>query len=196
MGYYLWHEHVEGQAHALLAEALAVDQAPVGPPSNPDVPDSGPRFSDNRERAQAALTKFEIVAAAYPKTDAGIFARYREASIFTIVGTPAEAGTAYQQVIDRAGDSIYGQMAKLGLAQAQAQSGHVDEAIATYKQLAERKDGQLPVDGILIQLGRIYVDAGKTSDAQQAFNRIVQEYPDSSFSPEAKQALDNLKKTL
>jgi len=45
-----------------------------------------------------------------------------------------------------------------------------------------------------MELGRAYLDAGKTSDAQQVFNKIVQEYPDSPFSVEAKQILDGLKK--
>ena len=39
------------------------------------------------------------------------------------LGNPKEAIAAYQQVIDRAGDSIYGQMARLGQAEAQAQAG-------------------------------------------------------------------------
>ena len=34
-----------------------------------------------------------------------------------------EAAAAFQQVIDRAGDGIYGQMARLGLAEAQTRSG-------------------------------------------------------------------------
>ena len=69
----------------------------------------------------------------------------------------------YQQVIDRAGDRIYGQMARLGLAEAQARSGQFDQAINTFKELAQRKDGPLPVDGILMQLGRAYRDAGRAA---------------------------------
>ena len=77
------------------------------------------------------------------------------------LGNPAEAATAYQQVIDRAGNAIYGQMARLGLAEAQARAGQYDQAINTFKELAQRKDGPLPVDGILMQLGRTYLEAGK-----------------------------------
>jgi outer membrane protein assembly factor BamD (BamD/ComL family) len=53
----------------------------------------------------------------------------------------------------------------------------------------------MPVDAILMQLGRTYLEAGKRSDAQQTFNRIVEEFPDSAFSSDAKRELDNLKKT-
>src|SRR5204862_5320697 len=127
--------------------------------------------------------------------DAGIFARYQEAATFMALGNAAQAAATYQQVIDRAGDRIYGQMARLGLAEAQARSGQYDQAINTFKELAQRKDGPLPVDGILMQLGLAYRDSGKKADAQQTFNRIVAEYPDSAFSMDAKKELDNLKKT-
>ena len=51
------------------------------------------------------------------------------------------------------------------------------------------------VDGILMQLGRTYLEAGKDADAKQAFDRLTQEFPDSPFSAEAKQVMDGLKKT-
>jgi TolA-binding protein len=194
LGYYLWHGHVQGAARALLADAITVDEAPVGPAANPDAPETGPRFATERAKAQAALTKFKVVADGYPSTDAGIYARYREAATWMLLGSPGEAATSYQLVIDHDGNGLYGQMARLGLAEAQAQSGQVDQAISTYKALVEKKDGTLPVDGVLMELGRTYLDAGKTSDAQQAFNRLIQEYPDSAFSIEAKQILDGLKK--
>ena len=97
----------------------------------------------------------------YPSTDAGLFARYREATTQMALGNTKEAMDLYQQVIDRAGDGIYGQMARLGLAEAQARAGQFDQAINTYKELSQRKDGPLPVDGILMQLGQTYLDAGK-----------------------------------
>ena len=195
IGYFAWRGSIQGRAHALLAEAIVVEGARVGPPPAPGTPSTGLSFNTEREKHQAALTKFKVVADEYPSTDAGLFARYREAATFVALGTPKEAIAAYQQVIDRAGDTIYGQMARLGQAEAQAQAGQFDSAITTFKELSQRKDGPLPVDGILMQLGLTYVDAGKPADAQQTFNRLMQEFPDSSFSGDAKRELDSLKKT-
>jgi outer membrane protein assembly factor BamD (BamD/ComL family) len=141
------------------------------------------------------LTKFKVAADAYPSTDAGLYARYEEGALSLQLGTPQGAIAAYQQVIDKAGDSFYGQMAKLGLAEAQARAGQYDQAINTFKDLAQRKDGPLPIDGILIQLGRTYLEAGKRADAQQTFNRLVEEYPDSPFTADARRELETLKKT-
>jgi TolA-binding protein len=111
------------------------------------------------------------------------------------LGQPAAAAALYQDVIKRDGSGIYGQMARLGLAEAQARAGQYDLAIKEFSDLSQRKDGSLPVDAILMQLGRTYLEAGKRAEAQQTFNRIVQEYPDSPFSGDARRELDNLKKT-
>jgi TolA-binding protein len=196
LGYYAWHERRQTKAHVLLADALAVRDARIGPPPAAGTPSSGgPSFATDRERAQAALTKFKAAADAYPSTDAGLYARYQEAATHMTLGNPAQAAAIYQQVVDRAGSAIYGQMARLGLAEAQARAGHYDQAINTFKELSLRKDGPLPVDGILMQLGRTYLEAGKRTDAQQTFNRLVEEFPESPYTGDARRELENLKKT-
>jgi TolA-binding protein len=193
IGYWAWRERVQTRAHALLAAALAVQEARVGPATAPGAGGTL-SFATERERSLAALTKFKAAADAYPSTDAGIFARYMEAATSMALGNAPDAAREYQQVIDRAGDSIDGQMARLGLAEAQARAGQYDQAINTFKELAQRKNGPLPIDGILMQLGRTYRDAGKRNDAQQTFNRLVEEYPQSPFAGDAKRELDSLKK--
>lgn len=195
LGYVAWKDRINSRAEAMLAEALAVTDTRVGAPVAPGTPGAGPSFATKRARSEAALAKFKTAADAYPETAAGIFARYRQAATEMELGKALQAAATYQQVVDRAGDGIYGQMARLGLAEAQARSGQYDQAISTYKELAQRKDGPLPVDGILMQLGLAYRDSGKNADAQQTFNRLVEEYPDSAFSMGAKKELDNLKKT-
>ena len=191
-GYLAWRAYVESRAHATLADALAVQEAPVGTPATPAT--SG-GYPNERARLQAAVAKFKAAADAYPSTDAGIFARYQEAAGQVALGNLPAAITAYQAVLAGSGSTIYNQMARLGLADAQARGGQHDAAINTFKELAQRKDGPLPVDGILMQLGRTYRDAGKRTDAQQTFNRLVQEYPDSPFTAEAKRELESLNKT-
>ena len=46
-----------------------------------------------------------------------------------------------------------------------------------------------------MQLGRTYLAAGKRTEAQQTFTRLVDEYPESPFSGDARKELDTLKKT-
>jgi predicted negative regulator of RcsB-dependent stress response len=195
IGYFAWQSRVEGNAGAMLADAVIVSDARVGPPPAPGTPATGPSFPTEREKYEAAAAKFKAVADQYPSTDAGLFARYREGATQMALGNTKEAAAAYQQVIDRAGTGLYGQMAKLGLAEVQAREGQFDTAINTYKGLADNKDGPLPVDGILMQLGRTYLEAGKSTEAQQTFNRVVEEFPESPFSGDARKELESLKKS-
>jgi len=194
LSYWVWHQRTLDKAHALLAAAMVVQDARVGPPAEATGGSGGVSFPTERERAQAAIGKYRVAADAYPSTDAGLFARYQEASLQLTLGNSADAVKAFQSVVDRAGDGLYGQMSRLGLAEAYARGSQFEQAIAAYKELALRKDGQLPIDGILMQLGRTYRDAGRASDAQQTFNRLVEEFPESPFNADAKREIETLKK--
>ncbi|MDE3156770.1 MAG: tetratricopeptide repeat protein [Acidobacteriota bacterium] len=197
-GYYYWQQRTRSQAADLLAQATMVLNAPVVPPAAPAAdgkpapPPPPGSYPSDQARYEAALPKLTAAADRYPSTEAGISARYQEGTALLALGRPADAVAAFQQVMQQAGSGVFTQMARLGLAEAHAQQGHYDEAIATFKALTLQPDGQLPIDGILMQLGRTYVAAGKTAEAVQAFKRIVQEFPDSPYSPEAQQQIDQL----
>lgn len=194
-GYSAWKSRNESRAATQLAAALSVEEARVGPPAafGTQAP-TGMSFVSEREKSQTVLTKYKEVADAFPNSDAGIYARYRQGTTYLKLGVPKSAAEAFQQVISAGGNSLYTQMAKLGLAEAQAQSGEFEPAIATFRDLAQRKDGELPVDGLLMRLGRTQVDAGKATEAEQTFNKLVTEFPESQFAPDAKKELEQLKK--
>jgi outer membrane protein assembly factor BamD (BamD/ComL family) len=141
----------------------------------------------------AALPKFLGAANAYPSSRAGIAARYEAARILMALGRPVEAAAQYAQVGERDPRGIYGRMAKLGLAGTQLELKQYDRAIATYQDFVTRKDGNVPTDALLMQLGRAYMLAGRKTEAQQTFTRLVDEYPESPYLQDAKRALDELK---
>ena len=197
VGYFVWRERVKSRAHALLAEALTSQSARVGPPPRPGTRGRRSSFRPSATRSQAALAKFKAAADAYPvdrRRHLRAVSGRRDLDWRSAI--PTQAIAAYQQVIDRAGDSIYGQMARLGLAEAQARTGQYDQAINTFKDLAQRKDGPLPVDGILMQLGRDLPRCrqarGRAADLQPAGRRNI---PESPFSGDARRELETLKKT-
>lgn len=196
LGYFGWRRSVQSRAGAMLARALAVEDVRVGPPAAPggSAP-PGPSFLTERARSEAALAALKATADEYPSTDAGLFARYQQAALLVQLGRPAEAIPVYQQVVSRAGGLVYGEMARLGIAEAQARDKQYDRAIQGFQELAQRTDSRLPKDAVLIELGRTYLDAGKQADARQTFSRLVEEFPDSPYSGEARQRLDTLKKT-
>jgi TolA-binding protein len=197
-GYLVWRGRLESRAGAALADALAVSDAPIAPPAAPAQPGTPAptpppgSYPTEKARLEAALPKFLDVANGYASTDAGLAARYHAANSLAALGRVQDAQARYQEVIDRDGAGIYGQMARLGLADLQVASGQYDHAITIYKALTADRDTRLPVDGVLMQLGRAYARAGKSADARQTFTRIVDEFPESLYVTAAKQELAKL----
>ena len=198
-GYFLWRASRDAKANEGLAAALATYQMPVVPPtppapgSPPPVPQPG-TFQTDQERLNAALPKFVEAANAYPDSDAGIAARFHAAGILAALGKHAEAEQRYKEVIDKAGTTIYGRTARLGMAEAQVAQGKFDNAISVYTELSRDTSSTLPLDGVLLHLGRAYARAGKKEEAVGAFTRVVDEFPQSSYAADARRELEEAKK--
>jgi hypothetical protein len=196
-GYTAWNGDRTAKSGQALAEALVIMDARVQPPAPPGTQPAGApaqapgTYPTEKAKLEAALPKFVAAADAYPTTSAGRLARFQAASTLVGLGRFDEAVAQYDQLAG--GSDVVGRMAALGKAEAQVRSGKYDDAIAAFKTIAEQKDGAVPVDGVLMHLGRTYQLAGKPQDAQKTFSQLVEQHPDSPFATEAKQELDKLK---
>jgi TolA-binding protein len=199
-GYMAWRHSRDAKANTMLAEALAVGEAPVVAPAAPapgsPMPVQQPgTFQTERARLEAALPKFQQAADAYPNTDAGIAARYHAAGTLAALGRFAEAQQRYQEVVDKAGSRIYARTARLGLAQVEVAQEKYDDAIKIYQQLSTDTTSQIPVDGVLMELGRAYMKAGRKSEATHAFTRVIEEFPQSLYVADARREMEESKKS-
>jgi TolA-binding protein len=199
-GYAWWRTSREARANQALAAALAVYEMPVvpipppAPGSPPPVPQPG-TFPTEQEKLTAALPKFVDAANAHPNTKAGIAARFHAAAILAAQGKTAEAEQRYKEVIDKAGNnSIYSRTAKLGMAETQVAQGKYDSAIAIYSDLSRDATSTLPLDSVLMHLGRAYARAGKKEEAVRSFTRVVDEFPQSAYAADARRELEETKK--
>lgn len=186
----------------LLAEAMVAMNAPVVPagaigadglPAAATLGAEG-TFSTEEAKLKAALPKLQAAVDADPGSASGIAARYHVAGALAALGRRAEAIQAFDEVIERGGaDSLYGRMARLGKADAQAQSGQLDAAIAAWKELTTQNADDLPVDAILMELARAYVQKGDKEEARKTLTQIVDQHPDSPYTSDARNELENLK---
>jgi TolA-binding protein len=199
VGYSLWRGSRNAKAEAALAGGLAIFEAPVVPlaapaPGSPLPVQQAGTYQTERAKYEAALPRLLEAADAYPNTDAGVTARYYAASALASLGRFAEAEQRYQEVVDKAGRSIYGHTGRLGLADAQAAQGKYDSAITIYRELSTDTSSQVPVDGVLMALGRTYAQAGRADEAARAFSRIVDEFPQSVYAADARRERDEVRK--
>ena len=199
-GYSWWRQSRNAKASAALAEGLAVFEAPVVAPAAPapgspvPVQQAG-TFQTEQAKLEAALPKLIAAADKYPNSQAGIAARYYAASALASLGRFAEAEQRYQEVVDKAGGSlIYDRTARLGLADAQAAQGKFDSAIEIYREISTDTNSQLPLDGVLMSLGRTYARAGRHEEAVRAFSRVVDEFPQSPYAADARRAREETRK--
>jgi len=198
-GYGWWRQSRNGKANSLLASALTVEEAPVVAPTAPapgspiPVQQAG-TYATEQAKLEAALPQLMKAADAYPGTDAGIAARYHAAGALASLGRYTEAEQRYQEVIDKAGSRVYGRTAKLGLANVQVLQGKYDSAIKIYQDATTDTQSQLPLDGVLMQLGRAYMKAGKKNEAAHAFTRVVEEFPQSVYAADARREMEEAKK--
>jgi TolA-binding protein len=184
------------QASVVLNTAVVPVNAETKPGDAPAAASIGAKgtFSTEAQKLNAAVPKLRAAADAYPDSPAGVQARYHLAASLAALGQHKEAITQFDEVIRRAGtDSLYGRMAQLGKADAQQASGQTDQAIATWKELAAKKDANLPEDAILMQLGRAYQAKGNAAEAKKTFTDIVDKHPESPYVAEARKELDSIK---
>ena len=199
-GFVWWRSTKDAKANEMLAAAIAVYDAPVVPlaapaPGSPaPLPQAG-TFTTEQEKLQAALPKFRETASRYPNATAGMVARFHLAGILASLGQYPEAEQTYQDVVTRGANTIYGRTARLGLADTQVAQGKYDPAINIYTEMSRDTASQIPVDSILMQLGRAYARAGRKEEAARTFDRIVQEFPTSNYVADAKRELETARKS-
>lgn len=201
-GYLFWQHSVNEKASALYADAMVTASAPVAPPAPTTPPAPGTpapppppanSFPTEQARSAAALQKFDAAAKAYPSTPSGIAASYAAGALLVESGKLAEAQTRFNDVIARDGNGLHGQMARLAIASIQVENKQYDQAINTLQAMTQRTDGDLPVDGILMELGDAYRRAGRLPEAVRAYTRVVDEFPKSVYLADARRQLDELK---
>lgn len=177
-------------AGALLGIAMATAMGPVVPaPTLPGATQQAGTFPTEQARAEAAIKAFTEVTTQYPNTDAAIAAAYQIAAEHLAMGRAGDAEQGFAAVVAKAGSGFYAPLARLGQAEAMMAGGKTTEALAIYNELSAARDGALPVDGILMELGRASLKAGKTAEARAAFKRVVDEFPESTFVADAQQRL-------
>jgi hypothetical protein len=190
-GYGFWHKHRADRAGALLGVAMALEHAPIAPPSNvPGAKQVAGTYPTEQARSEAALKALQDVIDQYPSTKAAIAARYQMGAEYLALNRPADAQKVFDAVAADAGSSsIYAAMARMGSAEALMAASKYDDAAKIYTDLAAQRDGAIPVDGVLMQLASAERKSGKAADARATYKRVVDEFPDSAYVTDAQQQI-------
>ena len=131
VGYSLYSSRQHSKRQEVLARAIQVQEAPVGPPTPGQVARS---FPTQEMKEQAAIQAFSEVRTLFPGTTEGEIAVYYLGAIAADQGKLAEGEKYFKEVADKA-DEKYASLAKLSLASIYFADGRSDQGESVLRDL-------------------------------------------------------------
>lgn len=187
LGMFVWLQHRGGQANEALAAAMKVYAAPIDPAA-PKPDDAGaPSFATEQARRARAKALFEEVQDNHPLSDAGDIAGLFLADIALAESNPGRARELWADFLDEHDGHVLAGETRLNLIALDRSQGKAQAVATELEGLLEDPEPPLPLDVLLYELAVTQEQLGKTAEATQAYQRIVDEYPRSSYRQLAQQ---------
>jgi predicted negative regulator of RcsB-dependent stress response len=179
LGGWLWY----GQRQAVEAQALLAQAQGVFARAETNA------FIDDGELA-AALDAYDQVIDATGNRQPGQVAHYYRAIVLHRLGRDEDAIRDLEVVISRQSNppTLRGS-AENFLADLYVGTDQVDRAIDMLRACSEDGESGLPPSVALVKLGRVYLKQGETQQARDAWQRVLDEYPQQPVATEARQLL-------
>jgi TolA-binding protein len=192
VGIYYWRSHHADDAGQALAKAVKVYQAPVvATGAKPNDP-TAPSFPTQEAHRAAAKKELEKVRSDYGSSDAADVAGLYLAQIAAEEGKLADARKLWQGFVDDHPKHMLAAEARLNLLQLDRQQGKPEEVIKELRAMLEKGDNPLPQDVLLHELGATLEQVKRPLEAAQAYQRIIDEFPQSPYRTEAQQKVSAL----
>jgi len=166
--YRAWSERSAGRA---LSEALGILETPLAS----EQPGAAKTFASAAERRAQA--------------DPRLVCSPRAAQVILAAGgadKPAQEVDVFEKAARQA-RSESAAAAEIDAAKALAAQGKTTEAIDRLKRAIESPTTAAPKDALLFTLGGIYEQSGAAADARATYQRLITDYPNSPYRPDARQ---------
>ncbi|MBS3808574.1 MAG: tetratricopeptide repeat protein [Desulfobacterales bacterium] len=132
---------------------------------------------------------FQSLIDEYGYTDAGNMALLQYAGLCFRTGDHGRALALYQRAYDAfEGNPHMSRLALNGMAYTHAAMGDNKKAISLFQKIVDDENPALK-DQALFKLGLLYGRNGNPDKSRQAYERLVSEFPDSIFAPQARARL-------
>lgn len=177
----------ERTAQQRLAEAIEILEAPVAP-AGETAPAPGTYRSEEEKLAKAEPILQEIVAE-YGGRDAADVASLYLARLDVQRDQLDAAREKYAAFIEEHPRHVLAAAARMTLLELRLAAGETDQVIAEVEKELAAREPSLPKDAALAVLARAQTAANQPAKAREAYQRIVNEYPDSPYTIEAQRRL-------
>lgn len=102
-----------------------------------------------------------------------------------------EAVDLFQALLEKYPDHALSSNCEYWIGESYFAAGNFERAITSFQKVLQYEKS-LKKDDALLMIGRAYVELGNKSEAQNAFNRLIREFPASEFVPKSEQYLRKL----
>ncbi len=196
VGIYFYRGNLRKDASEALGRAAAVYQAPIVVAANAKPNDPvEPSFATEAARQARAKEMLEKVRADYGSTDAADIAGLYLGQIAAGEGKPDEARKLWADFVDDHGDSLLAGETRLNLFDLDRKQGKGEQVVLELRSMLEKSGAPLPQDVVLMELGTTLEHLKRPQEAIQSYQRIVDEFPESSYRQEAQQKVTSLDPT-
>ena len=184
VGATLWLASQERKAQLRLAEAIDVLEAPLGQPTPAGT------FQTEQEKLEKAEPMLREVVDEYSGRDAADVAGLYLARLEAGRGEVDPAIEKVRKFVDSHPEHVLAQSARISLYDLRLSKGESQEVIADLEKEISETDSPLPTDISLAILARAYEAGNQHQQSRQAWQRLLNEYPDSAYTLEAQRKLN------
>ncbi|HEY6931002.1 MAG TPA: tetratricopeptide repeat protein [Thermoanaerobaculia bacterium] len=180
-GVFLFRAYRESAAGSQLSKALAILDTPIA--GSPGA--TGPRTYATAAERDRLADRHLRAAAGYGGTAAG-----RAAGVILAARDPKLPKAP--EDLSRAARDGKGEVAaaaEIGEARLLVASGKAPEAIDRLRRAIDSPQSRAPKDALLFALAQAYEKTGAMGDAKATYQRLVNDYPNSAYRPDARAAL-------
>lgn len=182
-----WLDSRGAEANRLLARGIQLWQAPIAPTAPKPDDAAAPSFATESARQAAAKKVFDELHDRFGGSEAADAASLYLAQIALGEGRRGDARQLWQDYLDEHAGSITAAGVRLSLFALDRGEGKAAEVEKEIRRLLETPEKELPDDALLAQLATTQEALGRESDAKLTWQRLVDEYPESTYAGEARQ---------
>lgn len=180
------------KANEALSYALKVDQAPIQATGAKPDDKVEPSFATEAARDAKSKELFTALHDDFGGTEAGDVAALYLAQIAADEGQLDRARELWNDFVDGHGDHALAGEARLNLFALDRKQGKGEELVTRLRGMLEESEPPLPKDVLLHEMAVTQEQLGRPQEAVQAYQQIVDDYPQSPYRQDAQQKLSAL----
>jgi tetratricopeptide (TPR) repeat protein len=188
-GWFFYEQKQKEASQNVLGIALEKFNTAVGEPEAPNAPKPAYTFKTDSEKYKAALKDFEKVINEYGNTQAADQARYM-AGVCSFYLNDLPKTEKYLKESGKVSErNILYYQSRLALADLYMKTGKPDQSVQILKEATEKRNPPVPSEYLLFKLAESYDKLGKKKEARETYQKIVDQYKESSLVFQAQSRL-------